>query len=272
MGLYIEPPSHRPPFKGTHTFHILLIFPDTEQPWANQARSMVNKPERYTRGTLVSGFGRVMGVLNRNHIMGTAVDPTVRILVVLPDSWTFVTPEDITTAAATASRTTESNASTPGTAAVDKANWNPFSPKGKRRMPTTPLAQTAAQPATPYPSRKDTTPDPFDIIEASLLVESPLTHKTPHEVLGLPPPNLDTRTIASSVDPLNDDSLTISPTVTSLSPTPMPTPAPEEPRQQSPDELEDKGDDSEILYHSPAKRRRVDGHTGPQTRRGKQTT
>jgi hypothetical protein len=52
----------------------------------------------FPRGSWVTCSGRLLGVLDRDLIQGPQlVDPTVRILVILPDNWEFVRQNTLTT-------------------------------------------------------------------------------------------------------------------------------------------------------------------------------
>jgi hypothetical protein len=85
------PEDDRPPHKGVHVCHVLLLFPTEQQPWSSLLGWMLQAVQPFPRGSWIVCSGRILGVLNRELIQGpTTVDSTVRILVILPDDWEFV--------------------------------------------------------------------------------------------------------------------------------------------------------------------------------------
>ncbi|KAH7202763.1 hypothetical protein BKA60DRAFT_600626 [Fusarium oxysporum] len=91
LGSYLVLENDRPPHKGVHVCHVLLLFPVEQQPWHSLLGWMRQAVNPFPKGSWIVCSGRVLGVLNRDLIQGPqVVDSTVRILVILPDDWEFV--------------------------------------------------------------------------------------------------------------------------------------------------------------------------------------
>ncbi|KAK3374717.1 hypothetical protein B0H63DRAFT_496128 [Podospora didyma] len=91
LGSYLPPESDRPPHKGVHVYHILLLFPLEQQPWSSLLGWMRQAANPFPRRSWIVCSGRILGVLNRELIQGPQViDSTTRILVILPDDWEFI--------------------------------------------------------------------------------------------------------------------------------------------------------------------------------------
>jgi hypothetical protein len=87
----LQPENDRPPHKGVHVCHVLVVFPVEKQPWKSLLEWMRTAASPFPRGSWIVCSGRLLGVLNRNLIQGPhLVDPSVRILVILPDNWEIV--------------------------------------------------------------------------------------------------------------------------------------------------------------------------------------
>ncbi|KAL6406056.1 hypothetical protein AUP68_10617 [Ilyonectria robusta] len=98
LGSYLMPESDRPPHKGVHVCHVLLLFPVEQQPWSSLLGWMRQAANPFPKGSWIVCSGRVLGVLNRELIQGPQlVDSTVRILVILPDDWEFVRQSALST-------------------------------------------------------------------------------------------------------------------------------------------------------------------------------
>ncbi|KAK3350319.1 hypothetical protein B0T25DRAFT_611560 [Lasiosphaeria hispida] len=91
LGSYLLPESDRPPHKGVHVCHVLVLFPLEQQPWSSLLGWMRQATKPFPRGSWIVCSGRILGVLNRELIQGPQViDSTARILVILPDDWEFI--------------------------------------------------------------------------------------------------------------------------------------------------------------------------------------
>jgi hypothetical protein len=90
LGSYLLPENDRPPHKGVHVCHVLLLFPLEQQPWSSLLGWMRQAANPFSRGSWIVCSGRILGVLNRELIQSQVIDPTTRILVILPDDWEFV--------------------------------------------------------------------------------------------------------------------------------------------------------------------------------------
>lgn len=91
LGSYLQPENNRPPHKGVHICHVLVIFPVEQQPWKSLLEWMRTTGSPFPRGSWIVCSGRLLGVLDRDLIQGPRlVDPSVRILVILPDNWEIV--------------------------------------------------------------------------------------------------------------------------------------------------------------------------------------
>jgi hypothetical protein len=109
----------------------------------------------FPRGPLIVCSGRLLGVLNRDRIQGPQlVDPTIRILVILPDNWEFVrqntlaahTPTPTSSNAVSGLPTTPRSAGPGGVTSRSFTSRNPFSsPSSGRRL----LPRKKALPLTP---------------------------------------------------------------------------------------------------------------------------
>lgn len=97
LGSYLPPENDRRPHKGVHVFHVLVIFPVEQQPWKSLLGWMRTATNPFPRGSWIVCSGRLLGVLDRDLVQGPRlVDPTVRILVMLPDNWEFVRQNSLT--------------------------------------------------------------------------------------------------------------------------------------------------------------------------------
>jgi hypothetical protein len=98
LGSYLLPENDRPPHKGVHIYHVLVLFPVEQQPWSSLLGWMRQAVNPFPKGSWIVCSGRVLGVLNREIIQGPqVVDSTVRILVILPDDWEFVRQSSLST-------------------------------------------------------------------------------------------------------------------------------------------------------------------------------
>lgn len=143
------PENDRPPHKGIHICHVLLIFPLEQQPWASLVGWMRESQNPFPKGSWVAGSGRILGVLNRELLDGPrTVDSTVRILAVLPDNWEFIRQSSLSTQI-TSSPTprkpvTELPTPTRPIGPGGVTSWNPFSSpvRGKQSMGQRPPSPT----------------------------------------------------------------------------------------------------------------------------------
>jgi len=153
LGSYILPENDRPPHKGVHVCHVLLLFPLDQQPWSSLLGWMRQATNPFPKGSWVVCSGRILGVLNRELIQDpSVVDSTVRILVILPDDWEFIRQN--TLSAHTAGTSTSSNSAnrlaTPlrpaGPGGV--ASRNPFSSpsRGQKQSPQKKTSSPTTQP------------------------------------------------------------------------------------------------------------------------------
>ena len=87
LGTYLLPEHDRPPHKGVHVCHVLVLFPVDCQPWRLQLAWMRQSSNPFPRGSWIACTGgRVLGVLNRNLVRSPpVVDASLRVLVVLAD-------------------------------------------------------------------------------------------------------------------------------------------------------------------------------------------
>jgi hypothetical protein len=91
LGSYLQPEDNRSHHTGVHVCHILVIFPVEQEPWKSLLDWMRAAAKPFSRGSWIVCSARLLEVLDRELIQGPQlVDPTVRILVVLPDNWEFV--------------------------------------------------------------------------------------------------------------------------------------------------------------------------------------
>jgi hypothetical protein len=87
----LQPENDRPPRKGVHVCHVLVLFPVDQQPWKSLAGWMRTAATPFPKGSWITCSGRLLGVLDRDLIQGPKlVDSSVRILVILPDSWELI--------------------------------------------------------------------------------------------------------------------------------------------------------------------------------------
>jgi len=151
LGSYLQPENGRAPYKGIHVCHVLVIFPVEQQPWRSLLGWMRTAPNPFPKGSWFVCSGRLLGVLDRDLIQGPRlVDPTVRILVILPDDWEFVRQNALATnniPAPTSSNPVAASPTTPRpTGPGGITSRNPFfSPSSGRRL----LPQKKALPRTP---------------------------------------------------------------------------------------------------------------------------
>jgi hypothetical protein len=132
LGSYLQPENDRPPRKGVHLFHVLVLFPVEQQPWKSVAGWMRTAANPFPKGSWIACSGRLLGILDRELIQGPkVVDSTVRILVVLPDSWELIRQNTLSqhnTPAPTSSGPVTGSPTTPRPAVSGRvASRNPFS-------------------------------------------------------------------------------------------------------------------------------------------------
>ncbi|KAH7247253.1 uncharacterized protein BKA55DRAFT_594968 [Fusarium redolens] len=192
LGSYLVPENDRPPHKGVHVCHVLLLFPVEQQPWHSLLGWMRQAVNPFPKGSWIVCSGRVLGVLNRDLIQGPqVVDSTVRILVILPDDWEFVRQSTLSTHNTympTSSNPVNESPTPPRPAGPGGvASRNPFSspirgqkqsPQRKAASPTLPskhgctedgsdtkqMLDDQLDPTSPTPTRKrkqQSTPEPI---------------------------------------------------------------------------------------------------------------
>jgi hypothetical protein len=173
----LQPENDRPPHKGVHICHVLILFPVEQQPWRSLLGWMRTAAKPFPRGSWIVCSGRVLGVLDRELIQGPQlVDPTVRILVILPDNWEFVRQNALSThnsSTPISSNPVNGSPTTPRRAGPGGvASRNPFSspsrgrklsPQKKASPPTLPPKhadhEATKSPASPEPPLNPTTAD-----------------------------------------------------------------------------------------------------------------
>ena len=118
LGSYLQPENDRPPRKGVHLFHVLVLFPVEQQPWKSLAGWMRTAANPFPKGSWIACSGRLLGIL----------DP---ILVVLPDSWELIRQNTLSqhnTPAPTSPGPVTGSPTTPRPAVSGRvASRNPFS-------------------------------------------------------------------------------------------------------------------------------------------------
>ncbi len=182
LGSYLLPENDRPPHKGVHICHVLLLFPLEQQPWSSLLGWMRQAANPFPKGSWIVCSGRILGVLNRELIQGPhVVDSTVRILVIIPDDWEFVRQGVLSThnTSAPTSSNLANVLSTPprpvGPGGV--ASRNPFSSptRGRKLSPPKDAASptlSSSLPASLPPRQQDR--------EATELPTGPGEGDTPH--------------------------------------------------------------------------------------------
>ncbi|EWZ28529.1 hypothetical protein FOZG_17742 [Fusarium oxysporum Fo47] len=181
LGSYLVPENDRPPHKGVHVCHVLLLFPVEQQPWHSLLGWMRQAVNPFPKGSWIVCSGRVLGVLNRDLIQGPqVVDSTVRILVILPDDWEFVRQSTLSTHNTympTSSNPVNESPTPPRPAGPGGvASRNPFSspirgqkqsPQRKAASPTLPSKQSDCEatkpPACPRGKHTPLTPTTIDV-------------------------------------------------------------------------------------------------------------
>ncbi|KAH6988810.1 hypothetical protein BKA56DRAFT_709876 [Ilyonectria sp. MPI-CAGE-AT-0026] len=232
LGSYLVPENDRPPRKGVHACHVLLLFPVEQQPWSSLLGWMRQAINPFPKGSWIVCSGRVLGVLNRELIQGPqVVDSTVRILVILPDDWEFVRQSALSTHNAsmpTSSNSFNESPTSPRPAGPGGvASRNPFSspirgqkqsPQRKAASPTLLSKQSDREATKPpdYPGEKHT----------------PLNSTTSDvdPVLPIPSSDSDRTDGGSDTEQLLDDQ---------LAPTP-PTPTRKRKKQNTPEPIRSK--------------------------------
>ncbi|KAG7436218.1 hypothetical protein Forpi1262_v002018 [Fusarium oxysporum f. sp. raphani] len=181
LGSYLVLENDRPPHKGVHVCHVLLLFPVEQQPWHSLLGWMRQAVNPFPKGSWIVCSGRVLGVLNRDLIQGPqVVDSTVRILVILPDDWEFVRQSTLSahnTYMPTSSNPVNESPTPPRPAGPGGvASRNPFSspirrqkqsPQRKAASPTLPSKQSDCEatkpPACPREKHTPLTPTTIDV-------------------------------------------------------------------------------------------------------------
>ena len=163
LGSYLQPENDRPPRKGIHICHVLVLFPVDQQPWKSLAGWMRTAANPFPKGSWVACSGRVLGVLDRVLIRGPQlVDSSVRILVVLPDNWEFIRQNSLSTNNTPTSKSSnlvDKSPTTPRPAGPGGvASRNPFS--SPSRAPKTAERKTTALAAGPKAAVASITADP----------------------------------------------------------------------------------------------------------------
>ena len=185
LGSYLQPENDHPPRKGVHVCHVLIVFPVDQQPWKSLAGWMRSAANPFPRGSWIACSGRLLGVLDRELIQGPkVVDSTVRILVVLPDSWELIRQNTLyahSTSTPKSSGPVTGSPTTPRSAGPSGiTSRNPFSSPSRTRnlepqkkTPPSPLPpkhqdhNATEPPATPEPPPNSTTVDVEPVLTIS---------------------------------------------------------------------------------------------------------
>jgi hypothetical protein len=91
LSTFITPgtPS-KPPFRGSHQFHVFVIFPIYVNPWAVRCKKMADRQTtQFQPGTMFSCTGRVVALLNHQLMIQPPQLPQDLVLMVAPDTWSF---------------------------------------------------------------------------------------------------------------------------------------------------------------------------------------
>ncbi|KAK8106681.1 hypothetical protein PG999_010040 [Apiospora kogelbergensis] len=175
LGTYLLPENDRPPHKGVHVCHVLVLFPVDRQPWSSQLAWMRQSSNPFPRGSWIACTGgRVLGVLNRNLIRSPpVVEASLRILVVLADDWEFIRQSSLAA----------QNASTPAPSTATSESPTRLRPVGPggvaSRNPFSSPTRTAKAPPTVVP-----TPPSFATPPPTFATPPPTTSSA---TLGRPP-------------------------------------------------------------------------------------
>lgn len=157
LGSYLLPENDRPPHKGVHIYHVLLLFPLEQQPWSSLLGWMKQAANPFPKGSWIVCSGRILGVLNRDLVRGPqVVDPAVRILVILPDDWEFIRQNVLSGTNTASASPNPVNGSAAPTGPGGVVSRNPYSSPSRKQV-STPQKRVAGVSQTPSPSRQSTT-------------------------------------------------------------------------------------------------------------------
>ncbi|KAK4119390.1 hypothetical protein N657DRAFT_666663 [Parathielavia appendiculata] len=67
LGSYLQPENNRPPHKGVHICHVIVVFLVEQQPWKSLPEWMRTTASPFPRGSWIVCSGRLLGVLDRNE-------------------------------------------------------------------------------------------------------------------------------------------------------------------------------------------------------------
>jgi hypothetical protein len=182
LASYLQPENDRPPHKGIHICHVLLIFPVEQQPWKSLAGWMRTAVNPFPRGSWISCSGRLLGVLDRTLLQGPQlIDTSVRIPVVLPDDWESIRQSSLTAHNTTPMRPSTMPTTPRSTGPQGITSWNPFSsPVGsqnslanKEKNPGT-APEASGSRATEPPATREAPPNSTTTnVEPVLTISSP---------------------------------------------------------------------------------------------------
>ena len=185
---YLQPANEdMPPYKGQHPFHIFILFPLNQQPWQSICKWMMTATGRgpFTPKSWLCGTGPVVGILNRKAIEGfPESDTDTTILVVIPETWEFVTrttlepPPPVSVSQATTPRSESATTAGPGSGRVSR---NPFaSPRTSETTPSTPPSarNTLTAPGQVL-AQSDPPPSPTPTRGSRVSVPAPAIRPTP---------------------------------------------------------------------------------------------
>ncbi|EAQ88567.1 predicted protein [Chaetomium globosum CBS 148.51] len=160
LGSYLQSENDRPPREGIHICHVLVLFPVDQQPWKSLAGWMRTAANPFPKGSWIACSGRLLGVLDRDLIQGPRkADPTVRILVILADSWELIrqnSPSTNNTPTPKSSDPVGNLPTTPRSAGPGAvASRNPFSSLGRAQNPTSSPQNPSSSPVAPETAERE---------------------------------------------------------------------------------------------------------------------
>jgi hypothetical protein len=159
----LQPENDRPPRKGVHICHVLVLFPVDQQPWKALAGWMRTAANPFPKGSWIVCSGRILGVLDRELIHGPQlIDSSVRIPVILPDNWELIRQSTLSptnTSTPTSSKASNQSPTTSRPAGPRGfTTRNPFSSPSRARRPSP--QKEASRPTLPSKHPKHDASEP----------------------------------------------------------------------------------------------------------------
>ncbi|EXU94843.1 hypothetical protein X797_012072 [Metarhizium robertsii] len=113
--------SAKPPFRGFHPFQAFIIFPIHANPWSVLCKKMIDRQDtQFQPGAPFTCTGKVAGLLDHALMARPPELERDHVLIVVPDTWTFLDRNAATSSSSVHQQLTPSKASTPAPSSLSE--------------------------------------------------------------------------------------------------------------------------------------------------------